>query len=493
MSQGGKGDRVKKSGKGGRIGVEEEISARRCLRILRDRYPKEDICARVPKMTQRIDPVLQQLDLFLDDDEVYHQVRNDFGKRYRQTLLHARTSTPVEVLLRMLLLKHLFGWSYQETEDRVDESLVLRWFSRLFWEPAPDDTTLIRWANTLRPETLHRLNDRVVALARQARVTQGRKLRLDATCVQTEIHHPTDSGLLVDSVRVLSRLVKRAKGLVADQVRSVEQACRSRLRCAKRVAQQLHRQLRRKGEEKEAEQKQLYQKLVEITEHMVRQATRVVAALGQQTERQAQQLRSEAEAVLPLVKQVIAQTRSRELEGKKVPSEQKVLSLFEPHTRAIPRHKGGAQVEFGRHVILDEVEGGIVTRYEILEHPNEHGQAIEAVAHHIALFDHPPNLLTADRGVHSPETEATLSAAGVKRVAIPASGKLSEDRRALQHTRPWRRGYRWRAGIEGRIASLRRDYGWRKSAYHGQDGMERWLGLGVIASNLRHIAQATVK
>ena len=234
----------------------------------------------------------------------------------------------------MLLLKHLFGWSYQETEDRVDESLVLRWFSRLFWEPTPDDTTLIRWANTLQPETLHQLNDHVVELARQARVTQGRKLRLDATCVQTEIHHPTDSGLLVDSVRILSRLVKRAKGLVADQVRSVEQACRSRLRSAKRVAQQLHRQLRRKGEDKEAEQKQLYQKLVDTAEQMVRQATRVVTALSQQTEQQARRLRTEAQAVLPLVKQVIEQTRSRVLEGKKVPAERDQCSAFSSRTPA---------------------------------------------------------------------------------------------------------------------------------------------------------------
>jgi IS5 family transposase len=146
-------------------------------------------------------------------------------------------------------------------------------------------------------------------------------------------------------------------------------------------------------------------------------------------------------------------------------------------------------VEFGRQVLLDEVDGGIVTRYAILDHPNEHGQAIRAVQHHREVFEHPPHLLTGDRGVHSPETEATLKAAGVKRVAIPASGTLSEERQALEHTRTFRRGYRWRAGIEGRIASLRRDYGWSKSAYHGQEGMERWLGLGVIASNLRHIAQ----
>jgi transposase, IS5 family len=396
----------------------------------------------------------------------------------------------VEVLLRMLICKHLHQWSYQETEEQVDQNLILRWFCRLYWAPVPDESTLVRWANTLQPATLHALNDRVVQLARQAKVTTGRKLRLDATCVQTTIHHPTDSGLLVDSVRVLSRLVKRAKALVKDQVKNVEQTCRSRLRCARQAAQRLHRQLRRKGEDKEAEQKHLYQKLIETAEHMVRQATGVVAALGQQTERQAKHLHSEAEAMLPLVKRVITQTRSRVLEGQKVPSDQKVLSLFEPHTRAIPRHKGGALVEFGRHVILDEVEGGIVTRYQILEHPNEHGQAIEAVQHHQTVFDHPPGMVAGDRGVHSPETEAKLTAAGVKRVAIPASGKLSEERQALQQSRSWKRGYRWRAGIEGRIASLRRDYGWRKSAYHRQDGMERWLGLGVIASNLRRIALA---
>jgi IS5 family transposase len=114
---------------------------------------------------------------------------------------------------------------------------------------------------------------------------------------------------------------------------------------------------------------------------------------------------------------------------------------------------------------------------------------VEAVQHHQKVFEHPPNLVTGDRGVHSPETEVKLKEAGVKRVAIPTSGKLSEERQVLEHTRSFRRGYRWRAGIEGRIASLRRDYGWRKSAYHGQEGMERWLGLGVIASNLRHIAQ----
>src|SRR6266436_7033288 len=223
--------------------------------MLVDHYEAEDVFSRVPRMAERIDPVLNKLDQLLDDDELYSQVRADFGKRYRYTLVHGRHSTPVEVILRMLICKHLHQWSYQETEEQVDQNLILRWFCRLYWAPVPDDTTLIRWANTLHPETLHALNDRVVQLAVQAKVTKGRKLRLDATCVQTEIHHPTDSGLLVDSVRVLARFVKRAKELITDQVRSVEQTCRSRLRSAKQVAQTLHRQLRRKVQDKEAQQK----------------------------------------------------------------------------------------------------------------------------------------------------------------------------------------------------------------------------------------------
>src|SRR5439155_16939572 len=104
-------------------------------------------------------------------------------------------------------------------------------------------------------------------------------------------------------------------------------------------------------------QKELYQKLIQTAEQMVRQSQQVVAALSEQTQQQAQRLLTQVQQVLPLVERVIAQTRTRVLEGKKVASDEKVISLFEPHTRAIPRHKGGAQVEFGRHVILD-VRGG---------------------------------------------------------------------------------------------------------------------------------------
>jgi len=466
--------------------------------MLIDTHQPEDVFARVPELAAQIDPILQALDGLLEDDDLYAQVRADLGKRYRFTLVHGRHSTPVEVILRMLICKHLYQWSFKETEERVKDSLVLRWFCRVYFERVPDETTLLRWLRTLRPETLHALNDRVVELAVQAKATKGRKLRLDATCVQTTIHHPTDSGLLVDSVRVLSRFVERAKPLVEGRMASVKEVCRSRVRTVRQVAQKLHRLVRRAeaGEQQQAQQaeqqKALYQQLITTTEQMVRQAQQVVTCLLQHTEKQAERLVAHVEPLLPLVQRVIFQARSRVLQGKQVAASDKVLSLFEPQTRIIPRHKGGAPVEFGRQVELDEVEGGIITRYEILSHPDEHGQGLQALSHHQQLFGHPPRLLAGDRGVHSADTELKAMTAGVQVVAIPAVGKVSVVRQAVEHSRRWKRGYRWRAGIEGRIASLRRDYGLRKSAYHGQDGMERWIGLGVIASNLRHIAQAQV-
>src|SRR5260370_4432957 len=159
--------------------------------MLVDRYDPEDVFARVPEVAAQTDPVLKAVDRLLEDDQLYQQVRTDLGKRYRFTLVHGRHSTPVEVILRLLICKHLYQWSYQETQERVADSLVLRWFCRVYFRRVPDDTTLIRWSQLIRPETLEALNERVVQLAVRARVTSGRKLRVDATCVPPTIHHPT--------------------------------------------------------------------------------------------------------------------------------------------------------------------------------------------------------------------------------------------------------------------------------------------------------------
>ena len=461
--------------------------------MLIDRYPAEDVFARVPELAGLTDPVLRQLDRLLDDDGLYAQVRADLGRRYPQTLCHGRYSTPVEVLLRLLLVKHLYNWSYRETEQRVADSLVLRWFCRVSFQRVPDATTLLRWAHTIQPATLHALNDRVVALARQARVTTGRKLRIDGTVVQTTIHHPTDSSLLVDGVRVLSRLIRRSKPLVQEQFAGVRDAFRTRTRTMRRGLQQLHRLARRSTADVAERRKAVYTQLLTATRATVQQAQRVHDALPDvptETNDLAARLRTHLGHVIPFVEQVISQADRRVLAGQPVPAVEKLVSLFEPHTCIIPRHKGGATVEFGRLVVFDEVEGGIVTRFAVLAGKTaEQGQLGPALDHHQHLFGRAPRLVTGDRGLHAATNERIAHDAGVRHLVIPRSGRLTAAHRAQERNSAWRRRYRWRAGIEGRLSSLRRDDGLRRCPAHGEDGLIRHVGWGIIASNLRHIGQ----
>jgi IS5 family transposase len=216
--------------------------------MLIDRYPVEDVCARLPELAAQTDPVLRQLDPRLDDDPLYQLARADLVRRSPHTANHGRHATPAAVILRLLVVKHLCNWGCAETEARVADSLVLRWCCRVSCHRVPDATTLLRWARPIQPATLQALLDRVGVLAQQARVTTGRKLRLDGMVVQTTIHHPTDSSLLTDGVRVLRRILRRSKPLVGAQLGGVRAAFRSRLRTMRRGLQTLQRLARQQGE-----------------------------------------------------------------------------------------------------------------------------------------------------------------------------------------------------------------------------------------------------
>src|SRR3954451_4042890 len=247
--------------------------------MLRDRYEPLDLFALVPALGMALEPVLARLDTLLDDDTLFQLVKADLAKRRPRTCNDGRPSTPVEVVLRMLVVKHLYGWSYEQTERWVADSLVLRQCCRVYAERVPDDTTLIRWANLIQPATLHALLDHIVGLARQLNVTRGRKLRIDGTVVETNIHHPTDSSLLNDGVRVLSRTVGRAKQLLGDATSLGRAAFRDRTRSAKRHAKRIEEAIRKRGEQADATRQRAYRHLIRITQAIVQQASQVRAAL----------------------------------------------------------------------------------------------------------------------------------------------------------------------------------------------------------------------
>jgi transposase, IS5 family len=463
--------------------------------MLRDRYPPVDLFALAPALALEFEPVLARLDALLDDDTLFRAVRDDLARRYPRTRETGRPSTPVEVLLRMLIVRRLYGWSYAETERFVSDSLVLRQFCRLGLERAPDDTTLLRWAGLIRPATLDELLDHVVALARQLQVTHGRKLRVDSTVVETPIHHPTDSGLLADGVRMLGRLIRRAKPAVGQAVAGVRDAFRTRTRSARRQLQRIHRLARRKGEAAEQEQRDAYARLCGVARQVVRQAERVRRALdegGAVRERAAGRLAAELDRLLPLARRVIDQAERRVLRGEQVPSADKVLSLVEPHTAVITRHKPGKPVELGRKLWLAEADGGIITDARVLDGaPPDAPHVGPSLARHQRQFGRPPRLLAGDRGCSTASVRRDVATAGVHRVALPHTGPPTVASRARERARWFRRGYRWRAGIEGRIGVLQRVYGLDRCPEHGPDGLERWVGFGVLTANLVIIARAT--
>jgi transposase, IS5 family len=460
--------------------------------MLRDCYTPMNLFDLVPVLRLALDPVLTQLDHLLDDDTLFQAVKADLAQRRPRTLRDGRPSTPVEVILRMLVVKHLYGWSYEATERWVSDSLVLRQFCRVYAEPVPDDTTLLRWANLIQPTTLHHLLDHVVVLARSLKVTHGRKLRIDGTVVETHIHHPTDSTLLYDGVRVLSRTLAKAKAVVQHAASLTRDALRDRTRSAKRQMKRIMEAARQRGPEAADRMRTAYQHLLDIAQATVQHARRVGTVLTAQATTSGQHLAATLAHMVPLVGQVIAQTTRRILQGEAVPAAEKVVSLFAPHTAIIRKGKPGKPTEFGRVIWLDEVEGGIISRYAVLAgNPPEDAQLPPSLDHHRRVFHRPPRLLAGDRGVHSTANERYATMQGVKHVVLPKPGATSAKRLAHEQQRWFRRGRDWRAGIEGRISGLKRRYRLDRCRYHGTAGMERWVGWGVIAHNLRVIAQAT--
>jgi IS5 family transposase len=243
-----------------------------------------------------------------------------------------------------------------------------------------------------------------------------------------------------------------------------------------------------------------------VTRQALRQAERVAAAVQQHlrpgragagaVQRRAQRLGArvadDLARLLPLVRQAIAQAERRVRHGEQVPARAKLVSLHEPHTAIITRHKPGHLVEFGRKLWLAEADGGIVTDAKVLDGaPPDAPHVAPSLARHQRQFARAPDLLTGDRGCSTPDARRDAAAAGVRRAALPATGRPTAATRMRERQRWFQRGYRWRAGIEGRIGALQRDYGLARCPDHGDAGMQRWVGWGVLTHNLVTIARAT--
>ena len=211
-------------------------------------------------------------DRLLQDEALVDHVYEAQAKRRKHSRTRGRKQTPSDVVLRLLILKHVRNWSYDVLEREVRANLVYRDFTRIGSEKVPDAKTLVRIGQVLGPEVIEQLNARTVKLASEHKLMQGRRLRVDTTVVETNIHYPTDSSLLADGARVLTRTMTR----IGQVVGGLKTKLRDRLRTIRKQALVITLSAKQKDDRAEERRKQTYREMIAVTRNIVNQAKRVM-------------------------------------------------------------------------------------------------------------------------------------------------------------------------------------------------------------------------
>jgi len=440
------------------------------------------------------EPWRRQADQVLEDEQLVAAVQEALLQRHPQSRTRGRRGVAAEIVLRMLLLKHIRNWSFAEVEREVRPNLVYREFTRVGSGKVPDAKTLGRQALALGPEVVRQIHQRLVELAVDHKVVQGRKMRVDTTVVETNIHYPTDSSLLGDGDRVLTRLMKKVTAIAG----AAGTKLRDSMRSVQRLVAQIARASRAKGEKGKEKIAPLYRKLLEITGRVVGQAQRFSAEIASGVKRSSdfleqaklRGLKAGIDDMVGTVKKVVHQAKARVFGGD-THVEGKILSVFETSTEVIRKGKASKPTEFGKMIKIQEAEHQIVIDFQVYDHkPSDSDLLIASIETHQMVMGRTPDLVAADAGFYSARNVTQAEEMGVKRVSVPHRSTKSQVRRQYQKQRWFQKGQKWRTGCEGRISLLKRRHGLRRSLYKQEAGMKRWVGLGVIADNLINIGRA---
>ena len=426
------------------------------------------------------EPWMVAADRLLDDENLIDIVFEAQGHRHAKSATRGRAQTPAETVLRLLLLKHVRNWSFDTLEREVTLNLAYRDFARIGLNKVPDAKTLARIAQVLGGEVIGQLHERLVAMAQEHGVVKGRKMRVDTTVVETNIHYPTDSGLLGDGARVLTRTMKK----VEQQAGKLKRGVRDRTRSVSKRVIAIATASRYRGEAGEQKRRKEYRELLRLTRQILNDTKRVMGEIEGRRKPGLRALREELTVMSDRVRQVVKQAKARIFDGvTQLPG--KIVSLFEPHSEIIRKGKASKPTEFGKLVQVAEAENQIVTHYDVFDQrPSDRELLTDAVAEHRRRLGRAPRLVTADAGYYAQRHEQAVEEMGVKWIAVPNRNTRSTERKSVERSRWFRKAQAWRTGCEGRISVLKRRHGLRRCLYRGMDGMKRWVGLGILADNL---------
>jgi IS5 family transposase len=424
---------------------------------------------------------LSQVDKLLDDERFFAAFRKRFYTRM------GRPTIPIATYVRMMYLKHRYEIGYETLVKEVKDSFTWRCFCHLSLEDrVPDDTTLIKLTHKYGEDTLRSLNDTLVLKLKERKIIRGRKLRMDTTVVESDIHYPTDMGLLADGVRVITRTVVKLKKVGAE----VSGGFVNHTRKVKKTCLALSKVLKERVSRDNPKLVKAKEELIKVAEEVIASGQGVKAQLDALKEKppQAMRLGKQLGDWLEVTEKIVRQTK-RVLEGSlHIP--QRVVSIFDVDARPIRRGKARADTEFGRKVLIGETDHGIITTYQVLEgNPSDTTLLKSGVRGHKRLFRKRLKAVATDRGFYSRENEEWLKDSGVKQVSIPVRGKANEGRRMEQRRSWFKRLQHFRAGVEARINLLKRKFGLKRSLMRGNPGTEIWVGQGIFTYNLWQTAR----
>ncbi len=396
----------------------------------------------------------QIIDQVLSDENIIMTLAQDFPD-----VTTGRNRTPIEQTLRFLVLKHQRGLDYRSLERTLKVNLEDRWFCKIGGKESPCFKALHNQISCISEETIKDINDRVMQEAVKRKLTKGKKMRVDSTVTESNIHYPTDSSLIIDGIKKITKTLAKLN-IIPKGFRTFKRKIRQQVN--------LIRTLGRKNKE--------------VREKAIRQIVKMGKVVIGKVKHFKRKSVLDTRKIL---EKIVAQTELV-LQGGK--PKDRIVSIYDLSARPIPKGKVNKPCEFGQEVQVQEDEH-FITNWEINNQSSDTEFFPRAIDKHKELFARPPNTAATDRGYWSPDNKQYAEKAGVKNICIPKKGKLNIQEKEFQNTPQFKNGQCFRAGGEAKVSLLKRIYGLGRCKYRGNAGMAIWVGGGILACNLITMAR----
>lgn len=428
------------------------------------------------KMLLKIDSILKEtpnvIQPFIDhylQDRKEKEIDINFGK----------PTIALESFIRLLLLKHLYkNCDYREVESRANTDYGWKAFAKLSAvDVVPDFTTLAKWEEFFGEKTVRELHEKIIAHCRQKKIIKGKIMRTDTTVVEANAHYPTDASILADAIRTITKTIQKIK-----KITKIKTVFRSRVKEVKKKIFSMSNSLKKRtGQAKQTAQKTA-REINEITKKVIQKASEVSKEINEEAMKKMKEL---LQSQIKLAEQIANQT---DIVLKGINPKDRIVSFFQPYARPIAKGKLSKGCEFGKKLEINEVENGIISEWKNhAGNPSDMDLLIPSIDKHKEIFGHDPTEVDTDRGFYCEKNVEDLKTR-VKRICIPKRGYKSKRRLRFEKSKWFVSGQNWRAGGEAKFSWLKRSF-WRgKSKAKTENGFDRNIGLGIIACNLKVIA-----